>query len=218
MSTLRNSLKFKVGAYLMTVLTIAVFIFAMMVVHNNREELLQQARLLEEQLPVLVGAVMDDGAGLRRQDLGGNLRRAGRKEHSLHGSCVLIRWGRPRTVSGRWAVASPPVLSRRRRAAVRPRPRHRFRTGSALHCGGWEVNPTTRRRPVSADRRILGPVAVRQQGAFLVVEEIGRGVDHQRAGYRCLRAVRGAPEYRPESGGGGDSSVGSPLIFFQRSV
>ena len=42
MVTPRNSLKFKVGAYLMTALTIAVFIFSMMVVRNNREELLQQ--------------------------------------------------------------------------------------------------------------------------------------------------------------------------------
>ncbi len=39
---MRNSLKFKVGANLMVVLAIAVFVFAMMMVRNNREELLQQ--------------------------------------------------------------------------------------------------------------------------------------------------------------------------------
>ncbi len=38
-----NSLKFKVGFYLMIALTIAVFVFTLMVVRNNREELLQQA-------------------------------------------------------------------------------------------------------------------------------------------------------------------------------
>lgn len=43
MVELRNSLKFKVGSYLVIVLTIAVFIFAMMLVSNNREELMQQA-------------------------------------------------------------------------------------------------------------------------------------------------------------------------------
>ena len=42
MVEMRNSLKFKVGVYLVVVLTIAVFIFAMMLVSNNREELLQQ--------------------------------------------------------------------------------------------------------------------------------------------------------------------------------
>jgi two-component system NtrC family sensor kinase len=39
---MRNSLKFKVGFYLVVALTVAVFIFTMMVVRNNREELLQQ--------------------------------------------------------------------------------------------------------------------------------------------------------------------------------
>ena len=42
MVEMRNSLKFKVGSYLVVVLTIAVFIFAMMLVSNNREELMQQ--------------------------------------------------------------------------------------------------------------------------------------------------------------------------------
>jgi two-component system NtrC family sensor kinase len=42
MSDMSNSLKFKVGFYLVVALTIAVFIFTMMVVRNNREELLQQ--------------------------------------------------------------------------------------------------------------------------------------------------------------------------------
>ena len=42
MVDIRNSLKFKVGVYLMVVLTIAVFIFAMTLVSNNREELMQQ--------------------------------------------------------------------------------------------------------------------------------------------------------------------------------
>jgi two-component system NtrC family sensor kinase len=40
---IRTSLKFKVGFYLVIALTIAVFIFTLMVVRNNREELLQQA-------------------------------------------------------------------------------------------------------------------------------------------------------------------------------
>jgi len=40
---LRNSLKFKVGFYLVIALTVAVFLFTLMVVRNNREELLQQA-------------------------------------------------------------------------------------------------------------------------------------------------------------------------------
>ena len=43
MIELRNSLKFKVGAYLVVALTIAVFTFTLMVVKNTREELLQQA-------------------------------------------------------------------------------------------------------------------------------------------------------------------------------
>lgn len=42
MVELRNSLKFKVGFYLVVVLTIAVLIFSMMLVRNNREELMQQ--------------------------------------------------------------------------------------------------------------------------------------------------------------------------------
>jgi two-component system NtrC family sensor kinase len=42
MVEVRNSLKFKVGLYLVMALGAAVFIFSMMVVHNNREELLQQ--------------------------------------------------------------------------------------------------------------------------------------------------------------------------------
>ena len=39
---IRNSLKFKVGFYLVLVLTVAVFIFTLMIVRNSREELLQQ--------------------------------------------------------------------------------------------------------------------------------------------------------------------------------
>ena len=42
MVEVRNSLKFKVGSYVVVVLTIAVLIFAMMLVSNNREELMQQ--------------------------------------------------------------------------------------------------------------------------------------------------------------------------------
>ena len=42
MVEMRNSLKFKVGSYLMVVLAIAVLIFSMMLVSNNREELMQQ--------------------------------------------------------------------------------------------------------------------------------------------------------------------------------
>ena len=38
-----NSLKVKVGIYLVVALTIAVFLFTFMVVRNSREELLQQA-------------------------------------------------------------------------------------------------------------------------------------------------------------------------------
>jgi len=37
-----NSLKFKVGFYLVIALTVAVFLFTLMVIRNNREELLQQ--------------------------------------------------------------------------------------------------------------------------------------------------------------------------------
>jgi len=40
---IRNSLKFKVGFYLVIVLSVAVFLFTLMIVRNNREELLQQA-------------------------------------------------------------------------------------------------------------------------------------------------------------------------------
>jgi len=43
MSAMTNSLKFKVGFYLVIALTLAVFVFALMVVRHNREELLQQA-------------------------------------------------------------------------------------------------------------------------------------------------------------------------------
>jgi two-component system NtrC family sensor kinase len=39
---LRNSLKFKVGFYLVIALTIAVFVFTWMIIRHNREELLQQ--------------------------------------------------------------------------------------------------------------------------------------------------------------------------------
>jgi two-component system NtrC family sensor kinase len=40
---MRNSLKFKVGFYLVLVLTLAALVFVLLVVRNNREELLQQA-------------------------------------------------------------------------------------------------------------------------------------------------------------------------------
>ena len=42
MVEIRNSLKFKVGSYLMVVLAFAVFVFSMILVSNNREELMQQ--------------------------------------------------------------------------------------------------------------------------------------------------------------------------------
>jgi len=42
MADVKNSLKFKVGFYVVVALTAAVFVFTMMVVRNNREELLQQ--------------------------------------------------------------------------------------------------------------------------------------------------------------------------------
>lgn len=42
MVEMRNSLKFKVGSYLVVVLTIAVLVFTMLIVRNNREELMQQ--------------------------------------------------------------------------------------------------------------------------------------------------------------------------------
>ena len=40
---IRNSLKFKLGMYLVAALTVAVFLFTFMVVRNSREEMLQQA-------------------------------------------------------------------------------------------------------------------------------------------------------------------------------
>lgn len=43
MSSIRNSLKFKVGFYLVIALIIAVLIFALLIVRFNREDLLQQA-------------------------------------------------------------------------------------------------------------------------------------------------------------------------------
>ena len=43
MIDVRNSLKFKVGFYMVIALTVAVFIFTFLVIRNNREELLQQA-------------------------------------------------------------------------------------------------------------------------------------------------------------------------------
>ncbi len=54
MLALRNSLKFKVGFYLMIALMIAVSIFAMMMVRNNREELLQQVQNNSSQLSRVV--------------------------------------------------------------------------------------------------------------------------------------------------------------------
>ena len=42
MTRLKNSLKLKVGLYVMIALTVAVLIFTLMVVRHNREELLQQ--------------------------------------------------------------------------------------------------------------------------------------------------------------------------------
>jgi len=54
MVDMRNSLKFRVGLYLMIALSVAVFIFAMMVVHNNREELLQQVTKNSAQLSRIV--------------------------------------------------------------------------------------------------------------------------------------------------------------------
>ena len=54
MVEMRNSLKFKVGSYLVVVLTIAVFIFAMMLVRNNREELMQQVTKNSGQLSRVV--------------------------------------------------------------------------------------------------------------------------------------------------------------------
>ena len=54
MTEMRNSLKFKVGLYLVMALSVAVFIFAMMVVKNNREELLQQVTKNSAQLSRVV--------------------------------------------------------------------------------------------------------------------------------------------------------------------
>jgi len=54
MTEMRNSLKFKVGLYLVVALSVAVFIFAMMVVKNNREELLQQVTKNSAQLSRVV--------------------------------------------------------------------------------------------------------------------------------------------------------------------
>jgi two-component system NtrC family sensor kinase len=54
MTEVQNSLKFRVGLYLVIALSAAVFIFAMMVVHNNREELLQQVTRNSVQLSRVV--------------------------------------------------------------------------------------------------------------------------------------------------------------------
>ena len=54
MTEMRNSLKYKVGLYLVIALTIAVFIFTMMVVRNNREELLRQVTQNSAQLSRVV--------------------------------------------------------------------------------------------------------------------------------------------------------------------
>ena len=57
MTDIRNSLKFKVGSYLVVALMTAVFIFTMMVVRNNREELLQQVTNNSGQLSrVVIGS------------------------------------------------------------------------------------------------------------------------------------------------------------------
>ncbi|MGA9572635.1 MAG: ATP-binding protein [Lysobacterales bacterium] len=57
MSVVRNSLKFKVGSYLVIALTLAVFVFTMMIVRNNREELLQQVTSNSGQLSrVVIGS------------------------------------------------------------------------------------------------------------------------------------------------------------------
>lgn len=57
MSDVKNSLKFKVGFYLVVALTVAVFLFTMMVVRNNREELLQQVTENSGQLSrVVIGS------------------------------------------------------------------------------------------------------------------------------------------------------------------
>ncbi len=54
MVKMKYSLRFKVGANLMVVLAIAVFVFAMMMVRNNREELLQQVNVNSGQLSRVV--------------------------------------------------------------------------------------------------------------------------------------------------------------------
>ena len=54
MVEMRNSLRFKVGLSLVVALAITVFIFSMMVVHNNREELLQQVTKNSAQLSRVV--------------------------------------------------------------------------------------------------------------------------------------------------------------------
>ena len=54
MTEMRNSLKFKVGLYLVMALTVAVFIFSMMMVQNNRKELLQQVTQNSAQLSRVV--------------------------------------------------------------------------------------------------------------------------------------------------------------------
>jgi len=54
MVEMRNSLKFKVGFYLVVVLIIAVSIFAMILVTNNREELMQQVTKNSGQLSRVV--------------------------------------------------------------------------------------------------------------------------------------------------------------------
>ncbi len=54
MTGLKNSLKLKVGLYVMIALTVAVLIFTLMVVRNNREELLQQVITNSAQLSGVV--------------------------------------------------------------------------------------------------------------------------------------------------------------------
>ena len=51
---IRNSLKVKVGVYLMLILTVAVFLFTFLVVQANRDELLQQAISHSRQLSEVV--------------------------------------------------------------------------------------------------------------------------------------------------------------------
>ena len=54
MVEMRNSLRFKAGSYLVVALVIAVLIFAMMLVRNNREELMQQVTKNSGQLSRVV--------------------------------------------------------------------------------------------------------------------------------------------------------------------